>query len=66
MLIPSFAFFHQSIANNSSINDFVQEKQLVISNEQLESQEHRRMRRQPTTSQMWNCWAQTTLITCPY
>ena len=38
MPIPSFPFFHQSIVDSSSTNDFVQEEQPVVPNEQLQPQ----------------------------
>ena len=47
MHIPLFAYFHQSIANSSSTNDFVQKEQPIVPDEQLQPQEHGRVRRQP-------------------
>jgi len=53
MLIPSFVSFHQTIARSSSTNqanynEFVHEEQFVAPDEQLQSQEHERVRRQLT------------------
>jgi len=47
MLIPSFASFHQSIVGSSSTNDFFHKEQPIVLDEQLEPQEHGRVRQQP-------------------
>ena len=43
MPIPSFVSFYQSIMGSSSTNDFVQEKQPIVPDEQLQPQEHGRV-----------------------
>ena len=53
MFIPLFSSFHQTIVTSSStnqpnINDFIWEEELAVLDEQLQPQEHGRVRRQPT------------------
>jgi len=40
MPILSFASYHESIVDNSSTNDFVQEEPIVVPDEKIESQQH--------------------------
>ena len=44
MPIPLFASFQQHIARNSSTNDFVHEELAIVPNEQVEPQQHGRVR----------------------